>query len=129
MKKKPIKKSTRRYDSERETRVLLERLGSDIKIVAEGHGSINRRLDTIKMAVLDNSRQIKRLDTIEMVVLDNSRQIKRLDTIEMAVLDNGRQIKHNFDNLDIRINRIENKLDTVTVNHENRIQKLESFHR
>ncbi|NQU95898.1 MAG: hypothetical protein HQ549_06725 [Candidatus Omnitrophica bacterium] len=95
MKKKPIKRSTRRYDSERETRVLLEQLGSDIKIVAEGHGSINRRLDTIEMAVLDNSRQIK----------------------------------HNFDNLDIKINRIENKLDTVTVNHENRIQKLESFHR
>ena len=132
MKKKLNKKSTRKYDSERETRVLLEQLGSDVKIIAEGHGFINQKLDKIDGRLNGHDRYFdklgSRLSSVE----------SELSFVKTAVLDNNQQIKQNFtkmDNLETRLNkfdtkgdRIENKLDTVIVNHENRIQKLESFH-
>lgn len=116
-KKKPGEKVeyTPEYDSERETRVLLNRIGSDVKIVAEGHGTIIRRLDeldseltSVKTAVMDNSRE---LTSVKKAVMDNSREIKDLKT-DVKGLKTGQE-------------RIEQKLDTTLADHEQRLTKVE----
>ena len=70
MKKKSspkVKKTTPEYDSERGTRVLLEQMNKSISLIAEQHGEIKSELETVKMAVMENSANIKaikfKLDT------------------------------------------------------------------
>ncbi len=59
--KKPAK-STPTTDSERETRVLMEEVRSELKIVAEGHGSIVKRLDRVEeglQVVKEDLKEVK----------------------------------------------------------------------
>ena len=48
MKKKDTAPKTKKIDSERETRVLLEKIGSDVKTVTEQYGNIIERIDELK---------------------------------------------------------------------------------
>ena len=50
MKKKPSKQTlpTFEYDSQRESRVLLEEMDKGIKTIGEQHGTIVKRLDNIE---------------------------------------------------------------------------------
>ncbi|MBU4305576.1 MAG: hypothetical protein KJ893_08180, partial [Candidatus Omnitrophica bacterium] len=74
------KKPTPEYDSQRETRVLLEQMNKSICLIAEQQGTIKQEivgeikseleavkseLDTVKMAVMENSADIK---TVKMDV-------------------------------------------------------------
>ena len=120
MPKKPAKniKPTPKYDSERETRVLLEELGSDVKKIAEQVGS-----NSIKLMKLDNMEkdivEVKsELGTVKTAVVENGRGIRENSK---GIMENSRGIKENS----IKIDRIEKKLDTVTTDHEERIKKLE----
>ena len=71
--KTPKNKTT---DSERETRVLLEDIRQQVKTVAEGHGTIIRKLDEHdkKFEHID-----QRLDKIEMVLTDTSDRVKTIE--------------------------------------------------
>jgi peptidoglycan hydrolase CwlO-like protein len=95
-------KSTPEYDSQRETRVLLEDIHSEVKTVVEQHGSIVKKLDEHDKRF---DRMESELTTVKMAVMDNSRDIKELKT--------GQQ-------------EIGQKLDTVIADHEHRLQKLET---
>ena len=94
-------KPTPEYDSERETRVLLEQIDQSVKTVAEQHGSIVKKLE----------EHDGRFDKIE----------SELDSVKMAVIENSRGIRENS----AKIDRVEKKLDTVTSDIEKRVRKLE----
>lgn len=103
MKKKSTKKETHtpEYDSTRQQNVLLEKISSDVKTVAEGHSVLKQEIDKINKKLEEHDI---RFDRIETVVMDNSKDIK--------ALQKGQE-------------EIKQKLDTVTQNHEERLKKLE----
>ncbi|MBI4845854.1 MAG: hypothetical protein HY810_05210 [Candidatus Omnitrophica bacterium] len=117
------------YDSERETRVLLENMNKNIGLISEQHSEVIRKLDehdekferlgseleTVKMAVMENSRQIKQLDT----------KVNNLDTKVNSLDTKVDNLDTKVDNLNTRLVRVEKKLDTNIDNHEKRIIKIE----
>ena len=96
--------SDKEYDSERETRVLLEKIHSEVKTVAEGHSGIIRKLD----------EHDERFDKIESEVGSLRTGVgsvkSELQYVKAAVMDTNQTVKS-----------IEKKLD----NHETRISKIE----
>ena len=90
------------YDSQRETRVLLEQIRTEVKLVAEQHGSIKGDIGSI----------IKKLDEHD----------GRFNRLEMAAMDNTREARQ----LQSGQERIEKKLDTAIGDHETRIHRLEA---
>lgn len=105
MEKKPPKKSglTPEYDSQREQNVLLEKIYSEVKTVAEGHGGLVQNINDIK-ATLDEHGT--RFDRIEMVVSENRKDIKELKT-------DVSQLKGGVSQLKVGQERIEQKLELV----------------
>ena len=97
MKKNDKAPKTQKTDSERETRVLLEAINQQVQIVAEGHGTIIRKLD----------EHDKKFDVIEKQIGGLKSDV---EIIKVAVMDTNQRVK-----------TIEKKLD----NHEIRITKLE----
>ncbi|GEM_PF-5472751 len=118
------KKLNPKYDFERETRVLLEKIGSDISTVAEGHGILLKNqdhmkaeLETVKQAVLEDSQRIKKLEAGQERaehVLDNVEH--RLGAVEIKI-DNVEHklgtVESKIDNVDNRLGTVETKLDSV----------------
>ncbi len=137
MKKNRIKKTTSKSDSERETRVLLEQIRSEVKTVAEGHGDINRKLDKANAKLEEHDRHF---GTLEAAIMANSKAIKENN---QAIKSNAEAVKSNADLIKANSNdikdlksdvkdlkagqeQIKQKLDTVVVDHERRLQKLEA---
>jgi chromosome segregation ATPase len=132
MKKKSTKttKTTPEYDSQRETRVLLEDINKSVKTVAEQHDSIIKKLD-------EHDGQFKkidqRFDIVEMAITENSRNIKALQTdvkglkTDAEVLKTDvKALKEGQGRLEKGQEEIKQKLDTVTTDHERRLEKLET---
>ena len=99
---KKSKKPTPEYDSQRETRVLLEEIRDQVKVVAEQHGSVMNKLE-------EHDSKFERME-------------QRFDRLEMATMTNSRDIK----DLKSGQERIEEKLDTTIENHEKRLKKVEA---
>ncbi len=97
MKKNDKAPKTQKTDSELETRVLLEAISQQVQVVAEGHGTIIRKLD----------EHDKKFDVIEKQIGGLKSDV---EIIKVAVMDTNQRVK-----------TIEKKLD----NHETRITKLE----
>ena len=97
------------------TRVLLEQIRSEVKVIAEHHGDIMKKLGEHDTKF---ERMEQRFDRLEMVVMQSSIQIKELKAgqenlkIDVQTLQSGQK-------------RIEQKIDTALDNHEKRIGKLE----
>lgn len=124
MKKKPTEKreAIPKYDSKREQNVLLEKVYSEVKTIGEGHESLVKRLDSVeahvglvKMAVMDISGDVK-------ILKDDVRLLKKGQE-DLKASQEG--LKKNQEDFAYKVDRIEQKLDTVTANHENRIISLE----
>lgn len=94
---------TPEHDSKRETRVLLEDMNKSIKTVAEQHGSIVKKLE----------EHDKRFDRLEMAVMETSGEIKILKT-DVKEVKEGQK-------------RLEQKVDTIITDHENRLRNLEAI--
>ena len=109
MPKKP--KSTSKYDSTREQNVLLEKISSDVKTVAEGHSVLNRKIDQVNAKLVEHD---KCFDRIEMVVMENSRDIKVLKADVNTLKADVKEVKAGQD--DIR---------HLTKDYEERLKKLE----
>ena len=62
-------KKNQRFDSERETRVLMEEVRSELKVVAEGHGLIIGRLDKVE----------GRLDKVEGKLVQHDQHFDRIE--------------------------------------------------
>ena len=80
-------------DSERETRVLLEDICQQVKIVAEGHGTIIKKLE-------DHDKEFEQMDQcfdrIETVLTDTNVRVK--------------SIEKKLDNHEARIAKVEEKV-------------------
>ena len=107
-------KKAEKVSLERETRVLLEKIGSDIKTLAEGH-----TLLVDKFEGLDN-------------------RVSEISSLAFKTEMNVEAIKSKVGTMDIKLDRIERELETVKVavldigskiiDHEHRLQKTESGH-
>lgn len=132
MEKKPAKKAkaTSGYDSKRQQNVLLEKMYSEIKAISEGHSFISGKIEeldkTLRRVDANSFRTEMDLQAIKSktgtVDIKIDRVEKELETVKMAVMDNSREIK----GLKSGQEEIKQKLDTVTTDHERRLQKLEA---
>ena len=99
---------TKRFDSEKETRVLLEEVRFELKVVAEGHTSVVGCLDKIE----------GRLDKVE----------GELHGVQLKLVQHDER----FDRMDQRFDRLEGQLSvfqhqvgSVLKDHEQRFTTLE----
>ncbi len=53
---------TPKTDPQRETRVLMEEVRSELKIVAEGHGSIVKRLDRVEEKLEQHDQRFDKIE-------------------------------------------------------------------
>jgi len=95
-KKRKSKKPTPEYDSERETRVLLEAIRGEIKTVAQQHGAVMKKLDAH-----DNH-----FDRMEAALMENSVQIKGLKVGQQEIRE---KLDATLDNHEKRIQKLEAK--------------------
>lgn len=127
---KPKPTVTPQDDTQLQTRVLLEEIRSEVKIVGEQHGTVIKKLDNIdaKLSQHDEGLQI-----IKVTVRSNSGELKsvklsvneldgKVESLDAKVADNTSQIKE----LQAGQQEINRKLDTVITDHEHRLQKLET---
>lgn len=99
-----IMKKSPGYDSIRQQNVLLEKISSDVKMIAEDHGGLVQSIGEIKDTLHEHER---RFDRIEIALLDTNARVKKLEQ---------------------KVDELEQKVDTVITNHEHRIQNLEPAH-
>ena len=96
MKKGKKNSSDKNYDSERETRVLLEKIHSDVKSIAEGQTSNSERLTRIENTVNELSTIKNEVQYIKMAVMDTNQTVK--------------SIEKKLDNHETRISKLEEKV-------------------
>ena len=125
MKKKSSKKSnlTSEYDSQRQQNVLLERIEKKVDTIAEGHSGLAQNIDDIK-ATLDEHKT--HFDRIETVVSENRKDIKALKAGQEELKAGVVQLKTDVTQLKSGQEEIKQKLDTVTTDYGQRIQKIET---
>ena len=111
-----LQKKNQRFDSGRESRVLLEEVRSQFHVVAEQYGAINRKLDLQEVALSQVEMEVQivksRVGSIDAKVNSVERE---LGAVKGAVLDNGRQL-----------DRLEQKVENVTENHDVRLKAIEA---
>ncbi|MFH1777029.1 MAG: hypothetical protein ABH952_05665 [Candidatus Omnitrophota bacterium] len=99
----------------RHNKVLMEHMEKQVKTVAEQYGSIMNKLE-------DHDEKFERmgseLETVKMAVIENSANIKVLK-MDTAKLKAGQET------IKARQERMEQKLDNNLANHEKRITKIE----
>ena len=138
MKKKPTKKSqpNSEYDSQRQQNVLLQEIRKQVTTIAEGHSGLDQKIDKAneRLDEMGSDMQIikGKLSEHSGRLAEHSGKLAehdgRFDRIESAITENSRDIKglrSGVVQLKAGQERIEQKLDTVTIDHEQRIQKLE----
>ena len=97
------------YDSERETRVLLEDVRSQLKVVAEGHGLLVGRLDKVEAKLTEHDQRFDRIDG-------------RLDRVE-GRLDG---VDGRLDGVENQLGQIQKQVGSVLIDHESRLKTLEA---
>lgn len=96
-----MKKKTPAYNSERETRVLLEQVRDEVGLVAEQHGSIIEKLEKIENKLIANDSSFFKM--------------------EMEI----QMVKSKTGTIDTKVDRVEKKLDIALTEHDQRLKKLE----
>lgn len=71
--------SDKKYDSERETRVLLEKIHSDVKTIAEGQSSNSERLARIENTVNRLTGLESEVQYIKVAVMDTNKSVKSIE--------------------------------------------------
>lgn len=87
MKKLTKPKAILKDDSRLQTRVLIEEIRSEVKIVGEQHGAIVRRLDNIdsqlnsvKTAVMEVDAKVNRVEKkLDTTISQNDERFKRIE--------------------------------------------------
>ena len=115
MKKRKDFSKGKEFDTNRETQVLLEKIHSEVKTIAEGHSGIISKLDDVD----------KRLSKIESNSFKNEMNIE--------------SIKSKTGTIDTKLDRIEKEVGFIknavldvsksVKDQDKRIEKLESVHR
>ncbi len=112
-------KKTNKIISERETRVLLENMYSDINKIAEGQSLTDSRLSGLEKTVFELIEVKPEIKTISMAVMELSSDVKAIDT-RLSAVDSR------LNAVDTRLKVVEKKLDENLDRHEKRIAKLEN---
>jgi|GEM_PF-1127491 len=108
-KKKTERDLSPETDSERETRVLLEGVRSELKVVAEGHGSIIGRLDKVEGSLKEVEGSLKE-------VKGDLQEVKgRLNRVETKI-----------DRVDNQVSQLQDQVSSVLTDHESRLKVLEA---
>ena len=102
------KRITSATDSERETRVLLEEVRSDVKTIAEQHGSIMTKLKEHDGRFVRIDQKLEQHD-LQFLKMDH-----RFDKLEKR-----------FTGLEQRFDRLDNQFVAVITDHESRLKVLE----
>ncbi len=107
MPQKPQKKDqeikpTPRTDPQRETRVLMEEVRSDFKVIAEQYGTITKKLQ----------EHDQKFDKVE----------RRLDRVE----GNLREVKGDLQVVKGQLDHLQNQVGSVLTDHEERLKTLET---
>ena len=89
------------FDSERETRVLLGEVRSELKIVAEGHTSVVKRLDKVEDGLLE--------------VKDGLQEVK----------GGLQEVKGRLSKVEGQMGQFQNQVSSVLTDHEHRLKTLE----
>ena len=103
MKRNGKSTGSKKIDADRETRVLLERMHSDIQRIAEAQSSTGMQIAEIKSGIADMPTKSE-VNTISMAVMQLSGDLKEIKT---------------------DVKDLKNKIDENLSNHEKRITKLE----
>ncbi len=114
MKKDENLPKSKKVDRDRETRVLLERMHSDIQRIAENNKQFVELKETINGLVPLKSE----VKTISMAVMELSGDLKKLDK-KVDALDGK------VNAIDNRLKVVDNKIDVNLANHEKRITRIE----
>jgi chromosome segregation ATPase len=129
-KKESSKKPTPKYDSERETRVLLEKIGSDVTAIAEGHSILDRKIDKIDYELnrkIDNvgsklNEVISEVSSMQTAIMELDKKTDRIEkdlgVVKTTVEDVSKDIKG------LKAGRDDSK--HVTSDHEQRLTRLEA---
>ena len=103
------------YDSQRETRVLLEDMSKGIKIIAEQHGDVVKRLDNI-----DSEIGLIKSD-VGFIKLELGSVKSRLGSVESEL----GSVKSELGSVKRAVMEVDNKL-TISISHnEERFKKIE----
>jgi uncharacterized protein YoxC len=99
----------------RHNKVLMEHMESQVKIVAEQHGDVIRRLDKLDNDVggLKEDMMFVKTDVTYMKIAIKDLDLK-VDNLEEKVVT--------------KIDNLEKKVDVVLTDHEQRIQRLGAAH-
>src|SRR3989338_3821397 len=115
MPKEKKSKPTHEFDSQRETRVLLEQIHSEVKTVSEQHGSLMDKLQ----------EHDQRFDKIESKLEQHDLRFLQMDQKFLNVESRLDHVEGMFDHVEGRLDRIEKVVTGVMSNHETRIKKVE----
>ena len=124
-KKSPERKrpATPKYDSARQQNVLLDKMYSEIKTIGEGHSLLSDKIEEMdKLLMKLDSKSFSIEMTVQAIKsqagtidIKVDRVEKELESVKAAAMENSNDIKE-----------IKNKLDVVTMDHEQRLQKIEA---
>lgn len=96
-----------KVEFKRHTNILMEQMRHEIKTVAEGHGSIIRKLEEHDKRFNDID---ERFDKIDSKLTEHDKKFAKveseLQSISMAVMDTGHEIKEH----EKRIKKVEEKV-------------------
>jgi len=106
--KKENMRTAKRFDFERETRVLLEDIQSGVKIIAEGHTGIISRLDRVEIRL---GAVESELHTVKMVVFDLDSRLTK--------------VEHRLTRVEDRLTAVDYKLDTSIGQNNERFAMIE----
>lgn len=123
-KKKPAKKPTPEYDSERETRVLLEKVGSDVEKIAEQVASNSVKLMKLDKVEQDTEQLKADMNVVKTAVQRNAAKIDKIEQDTTQLKTDMSIVKTAVQQNATKIDKIGEKLDTVTTEHERRLQNL-----
>ena len=118
MEKKPTKKMkvTPTFDSERETRVLLEEVRSDFKLLAEQYGSMTSKLK-------EHDKNFSEVKGGLQMVKGGLQMVK--GDLQMVKGD-LQMVKGNLQMVKDQLGQLQNQVSSVLTNHEHRLNTLEA---
>lgn len=118
MNKKPSKKSTPtpRYDSGRETRVLLEQLRSEMKTIGEKYSGLVNKIDKMDQEIRSHGSVLFKLE-FGMQKIES-----RTGTIDTKV----DRIEKELETVKAAIKDVDSRIGEKVEDHEHHVQKLEA---
>ena len=116
MKKQDKSKVIPNHDSQRETRILLEQIRSEVKTVAEQYGEIVKRLDRIDNKLEEHNSILFKL---EMGLETVKSRVGTIDT-------KADRIERELESVKLAIKDVDARIGEKITEHENRLLKLET---